>query len=90
MKTVTIELKKSDYKDIKKRAAKNRLSIADYIMKMYENQTDSFTRGIMLDDAIDQALFECDDVDTVEEVADEITTMVEFKMQDVIAELEEN
>lgn len=87
MKTIEIKLEESAYKDIKQQADKHELNVADYIMEKYENQTSVFEKGIMLDDAIDQAIYECEDVDSVEVMADAISTMVEDKVQEVIAYL---
>ncbi len=90
MKTVEIKLRKSVYKDIKNKADKHEFSVADFILRMCRNQINEIERGIMLDDMIDQALFELDTPDEIMEKADEINTFVEFKAQDAIEYLEKN
>jgi hypothetical protein len=88
MKTTTIELNENDYKKLKRKADKYEISVANYIMGLFREQTSKVEIGISLDDAIDEAFFSCDNICEIEDTLSEIESIAETKMEEAIEHLE--
>jgi len=87
MKTTTIELNENDYKKLKRKVDKHKLTVGDYVMRLFRNRG-TIAPGLALDEAIDDTFDACDNISEVEDTLRDIESIARMKMQDTIEYLE--
>ena len=89
MKTVTIELRDIDYKDIEKSAKQRGKTIADYIMGRYYLDIDENDRINAIENIIEQTLYDCKSIREIDKKAEHIRDFVSNIGYEAVRYLEE-
>ena len=89
MKTVEIKIENILYKEIKRRAKKRGITMAEYIMDMCNRGMYDTTSFQAVQGCLQDTLFDAEDPDDLDALVDELNDIIEQYKTDVLATFED-